>query len=256
MSNLAAAFIGAFPLDARVNHALFVNNKRGIDVVTGPKFEILRRLRSYLEIADVPPLDESTTVGEVNGVSANGHRVLDADVVVAHCLEQLIGPRRHVHHNLGVDGNPIGYLVIPTVEFHREPPRVLPAFEQVVVDDQRTSVPIVVMENWRKVLGVNRPQLFGLRTVEAHRSQFVITRPEIHDRKSIGIHRYRTLNNVTHRKIRKDPLAAHPVDEVHSTTERAKHHPGTGIAHKDRSLSGPPCSAPSSSSNRSHRSGG
>ena len=245
-------------LDTGVDHPLLVDDQAGVDVVTGPEAEDPLRLDALVEVGDVPPLDQPARVGEVEGVAADRHGVLDRDVA-ADGGHELVVPPGGVEDDLGIDRDqPVGS--VPPVQLHDVDLGVLTALEQVVVDHQPGPVPVVVPLGRGHIEGPEAPELGRLISVEGEDAVVVVPAPYVGERVSIGIDRDRALDDVAGVEVGQEALTAVGVEEVDVGAVGTERDPRRVVTLEDGGLTCPSRSAPglgfpADGRHRAHRSG-
>src|SRR6476660_6262133 len=90
------------------------------------------------------------------------------------------------------------------VELHDVELAVLPALEEVIVDDETRTIPVVVPERWRDVFGPELPQFERLRSIECDGAVEVVPAAGVKDGEAVGIDRDRALDDVADREVRQD----------------------------------------------------
>src|SRR5206468_11917972 len=99
-----------------------VYDYRGVGVIAIPETEHASVLSPALQdVRDVPSLNQSATVGEVDHALVESHGVLDRDVLIVDLRKQLMVPARNLHDDFRADGHKSICVVVTVEADHVEP---------------------------------------------------------------------------------------------------------------------------------------
>ena len=173
------------------------------------------------DVADVPALDETGGVGEVDDPFAEGHRVLDRECVGGEVGGQLVVPPRDGENDLRVRRDLA--VCVPAVDLDHVEPGVLAALEHVVAHDEGGAVPVVVpVPVGDARVGVHRPEDGRRRPVGRDDAEVVVARARVVERVAVGIGGGRSLGQVTGDEVWLDRLPRDRVHEVVVVVVRAE----------------------------------
>ncbi len=241
-----ALLVEALVLARDVEEPVVVDDDRPVRVVARPEPEHAAVVAAAVEqVGDVPSLHQTPGVREVRDAVVERHGVLDRDLVVADIREELIIEPRDRRHDARIDRD-LPAVVIAAVELHDIEPAVLAALQEVVAQDQRRPVPVVVPHRPRHAgVGVDGPEHRGTLPVHRDDAEQVVAGARVVQRVSLRVGRGGTLRQVAGLQLGPDRPARPAVQEVVVPVIRA-------LADLDRSvlvhdhvrLAGPPRAAP------------
>ena len=197
------------------------------------------------QIGDIPALHQPAGVGEIHHSVAERDGVLDRDIVVPRVGQQLLVVARDRRHDLRIDGD-LSVRVVASVQLHHVEPTVLPALQEVVAQDERSSVPVVVPERARDgAVGVHRPEHGGARTIHRDDAEQVVARARVVQGIPLRIRCRRTLREIARDQVGPDRPSRAAVQEVVVAVVRAFTDLDAAVlVHDHVRLSGPPRPAP------------
>ncbi len=189
------------------------------------------------------PTTRPGRVGEVGAVLEHRGRAL-------HALLGAHGADTRSSVKAGMEKTTSGSTVtrpsasVPRFEMDGEPPRVLAADVEHVVDDHRVRVPVVVPHPVHRI-GAEPPQLGGLFPIEGDDAEVGVTRPGIEQRVAVGVEGDRSLDDVAHVERWSGVPPGGGVDEVDVLVVGPEDHLGDAVGPlPHQRLAGPSAAAP------------
>ncbi len=188
LADLLRAALEPLQLARDVEEPFRVDHDGGVRVVSRPEAEhALRSLAAVQNATDVPALYEPGGVGEVRNAAMEGDGALDRERPRPGRGEQPPVPARDAQDDLRPNAH-LAVTVVAAVQLDDVEPGVLAALEQVVADDQRGAVPVVVPDDPRHArVRVELPQHGRPAAVERDDPEQVVARAGVVERVAVGV---------------------------------------------------------------------